>query len=74
MKLEAAGKPTVVIATDRFKGMAARAARGFGLADARVAVVPHPIGGEPDETLHEMATRAVDEVMALFTDAREGVA
>ena len=73
MKLEAAGKPTVAIATDRFQAMAARAAKGFGLANARVAVVSHPIGGETDSVLREMATRAVDEVMALFT-AQEGVA
>ena len=70
MKLEAAGRPTVVIATERFASLALRAARGYGLDSARIAVVPHPIGGAPDEELRSVAARAVDEVMGLLTGAR----
>ena len=70
MKLEAAGRPTVVIATERFASLALRAAGGYGLDAARIAVVPHPIGGEPDEALRRAAARAVDEVMGLLTGAR----
>ena len=69
MSLEAAGRPTVVVATDRFEALASRAARGFGLEEARVAVVSHPIGGEPDEALGSMASRATGLVMALLTGA-----
>ena len=64
----------MVIATERFGAMAVRAAGGFGLAEARIAVVPHPIGGEPDAALRAAAERAVDTVMALFTGAGEGEA
>jgi hypothetical protein len=67
VRLEAAGRPTVVVATERFAALARRAARGFGLDAARVAVVPHPIGGEPDAALRTMADRAVEEVLALLT-------
>ena len=71
MKLEAAGRPTVVIATERFESMAARAASGYGLSDARIAVVPHPIGGTPDAVLRRFASRAVDGVLDLFTAAQD---
>ena len=67
MRLEAAGRPTVVIATERFEALARRAARGFGLDGPRVVVVPHPIGGEPDAVLLDRAARVVDEVLAVFT-------
>ncbi len=70
MKLEAAGRPTVVIASERFEALAVRTARGFGLEDARIAVVPHPIGGEPDAALRRSAERAVAAVMGLFAGVR----
>ena len=70
MKLEAAGRPTVVIATDRFASLALRAAGGYGLDAARIAVVPHPIGGATDDELRRVAVRAVGEVMGLLTGAR----
>ena len=71
MQLEAAGRPTVVVATDRFVAMAARASAGFGLADPRVAVVPHPIGGVAESELERYARQVADSVMALFTPSSE---
>jgi hypothetical protein len=70
VKLEAAGRPTVVIASEQFEALARRSARGFGLEAARIAVVPHPIGGESDAALRGLAERAVEAVMGLFTGAR----
>ena len=67
MKLEAAGRPTVVIATDRFAKLAIRTASGYGLESARIVVVPHPIGGAPDDALRELAARAIDGVVATFS-------
>ena len=37
--------------------------------DARVAVFPHPLGGTPDATIVGWADAAVDEVIALLTEA-----
>ena len=67
MELEAAGVPTAVLVTERFEAVAARAATGFGLPDARRVVVAHPIGGEPDEVLEELARGAVDRALGLLT-------
>lgn len=71
MKLEEAGRPAVVIATERFAAMARRAAKGFGMAEARIVVVPHPIGGEPDDALRAMAERATPAAMDHFLDVRD---
>ena len=71
MQLEAAGRPTVVVATDRFVAMAARASTGFGLVDPRIAVVPHPIGGLPESELERYARQEVDAVMALLMPSTE---
>jgi hypothetical protein len=56
----------VVVATERFAGLAREEAGAQGLADARIAVVPHPIGGAPRAALLESADAAVDEIVALF--------
>ena len=61
-----------MIATDRFAGLAERAAAGFGLDDARIAVVPHPIGGAPESELERFALLAVDSVMELLTRSQAG--
>ena len=56
----------MVVATDAFVTLARDAARAQGLADARIATVPHPLGGVARETLHEHADTAVDTVLALL--------
>lgn len=57
----------MVVATDRFAGLAREEASAQGLADARIAVVPHPIGGVARAALLERADASVDEVVALFS-------
>jgi hypothetical protein len=56
----------VVIATERFAELAQAAADGFGLSQARLATVPHPIGGTPAATLQSWGASAADEIMALL--------
>jgi hypothetical protein len=56
----------VVVATGAFAGLAREEARAQGLAQARIAVVPHPIGGIAEARLLERADAAVDEILALF--------
>ena len=38
------GRPTVVVATEKFAGLARQAAEQSGLPDARIVAVEHPIG------------------------------
>jgi hypothetical protein len=58
----------VVVATRLFAGLAHEEASAQGLADARIAVVPHPIGGTERTLLLERADAAVDEIVALFSN------
>ena len=55
------------MATSAFERLAREEARAQGLPDARIAVVPHPLGGSSDEALLARADAAVDEVLALFS-------
>jgi hypothetical protein len=56
----------VVVATTEFESLAREEARAQALPDARIAVVPHPIGGVSDDALRARADAVVDEVMDLF--------
>ncbi len=56
-----------MIATEEFVTLARDAARSQGLPSARIATVPHPIGGIEEEVLREHADTAVESVIALFT-------
>jgi len=64
--LEAAGRPTVVVATTAFEALAREAARAYGLPDARIATVEHPIGGIGQEPLLARAEVLADAVLALL--------
>jgi hypothetical protein len=59
--------PTVVVATESFAALAREEARAQGLAGARIAVVPHPLGGVPRAELRRRGDAAVDQIIALFT-------
>jgi hypothetical protein len=37
------------------------------LADARIAVVDHPLGGTPEEVIVQWADTSVEAVLGLFT-------
>jgi hypothetical protein len=61
-----AGVPTVILATHAFAGLAREAAESAGIAGARIASVPHPLGGVPKSLLTDRADAAVDEIVALL--------
>lgn len=69
IELEKAGRPAVVVTTTKFEPIATTLAANFGLADTRTLVLPHPIGGTDEETLHAWADAATDRLIALFTNA-----
>ena len=56
----------MVVATESFAGLAREEALAQGLADARIAVVPHPLGGVRAGELRRRADVVVDEIIALF--------
>jgi hypothetical protein len=57
----------VVVATESFAALAREEAEAQGLPGARVAVVPHPVGGTKRSVLESRADAAVDEIISLFT-------
>lgn len=67
IELEKAGRPAVVVTTTRFEPIAATLAASFGLAETRTLVLPHPIGGTDEATLHAWADAATDRLISLFT-------
>jgi len=67
VNLEAAGLPTVLVATGELRPLADRTAADLGLPDLRVVSIQHPIGGVDQATIEARADGAVDEVLALLT-------
>ena len=66
MVLESRGVPTIAVATEDFRHLADQCARDQQIPGARIAVVPHPIGGTALEILDEWAVGVVDEVLRLL--------
>ena len=56
----------MVFTTTKFLHLTETAAKAFALPDARIAVVGHPIGDTPVETLHRWADDALDGVVASY--------
>jgi len=56
----------VVVATTAFEALAGEAAQAYGLPEARVAIVEHPIGGVGEAPLLARAEVLVDGVLALL--------
>jgi len=67
VRLEAAGLPTVVVATTAFAALAHQTADAYGLPGARIAVVPHPLGGIAAADVTSRADDAVESVLGLLT-------
>jgi hypothetical protein len=67
VELEQRGVPTVTICTDAFRVLGRHEADSLGMADLPLAIVPHPLGGQPAEQVRGLATRVVDEIHALLT-------
>jgi hypothetical protein len=57
----------VVVTTTKFNALTKRVALNFGLPDARICTVEHPLGGTDEQTILAWADAAVDEIIALFT-------
>ena len=55
------------MSTTKFNALTKRVAQNFGLPDARICTVDHPLGGTDEETILSWADAAVDEIIALFT-------
>jgi hypothetical protein len=60
------GVPTVVVASEAFGALARQVADELQTPDARVCVVPHPIGGTAEDRLEEWAESALDELLRLL--------
>jgi hypothetical protein len=67
VRLEAAGRPTVVVATTAFEALARAVAAREHLPDARIAVVDHPLGGITDDEVLARADAVVGDVIDLCT-------
>jgi len=53
----------VVVTTPAFIDLSEKCAEENQLEGARIAVVPHPIGGTPEKTLLARADAAIDELI-----------
>jgi hypothetical protein len=58
----------VVLATESFAGLAREEALAQGLVGARIAVVPHPLGGVRAAEIRRRADAAVDSIIGLFSE------
>ena len=56
-----------MLTTEKFFDLAKREAAQAALPDARLAVVPHPIGGTGKEELATRGERVADEILALLS-------
>ena len=72
MKLEAAGRPTVMVSTEALRKLTDQTAHDLGLTDLRVVSVAHPIGGVDPDEIRRRADGVVDEVLALLTNTTGG--
>ena len=63
MSLERLGVPTVTICTESFVDMAREEARNLGMPELRLAIIQHPLGGEPDEEVARRSHDAMDQLV-----------
>ena len=67
IELEKAGRPAVVVTTTKFEPIALTMASSCGLPETRILVLPHPLGGTDEATLHTWADAATDRLIGLYT-------
>jgi hypothetical protein len=67
-RFEAAGIPTVVVATDPFRPTVEATADVLGFAGARVLYVRHPVSRLDADGFAELARSATPDIEALLTD------
>lgn len=56
-----------MLTTTGFLNLTQQVARAIGLPDARMVVVPHPIGGVEEPAVLDRARAIVEDVLALWT-------
>jgi hypothetical protein len=61
--LEKSGIPTVTVCSNRFEVLARATAKGMGMADLPLVIVPHPIGGIPAAEVIVKADAILDNVI-----------
>jgi hypothetical protein len=59
----------VVFTTTKFELLTNKVAANFGLPDARIVIVDHPLGGTDEDTIRRWADAAVETVIARLTGA-----
>ena len=57
----------MVVTTTKFQSLTTRVAMNFGLPEARICTVDHPLGGTDEATILAWADAAVDQIIDLFT-------
>lgn len=53
--------------TTKFLTLTKRVAQNFGLPDARICTVDHPLGGTDHDTILAWADAAAEQIIELFT-------
>ena len=65
--LEQRGIPTVVMGTYEFEQLARLESKNRGLADLRLALIPHPLGGIREDEVVKKAELVVEVVRKAVT-------
>ena len=60
----------MLVATTSFAALARQVADAYGLPEARIAVVEHPLDGAREADVVDRAERVVDEVLSLLMGDR----
>ena len=66
---EAAGRPSVLVASDVFEQAAGDQAAKLGAPAVRRVFVPHPVQDRTDEEMRGMAAQVAGELVRALTDA-----
>ncbi len=59
----------MVFTTTQFEALTRSVAAALGLAEARIVVVPHPLGGTDPATVEEWADASIDATMSLLLES-----
>jgi hypothetical protein len=65
--LEQKGIPCVVMGTLEFEQLAKLESKNRGLADLPLALIPHPLGGIPEDEAIKKADLVIDVVVKALT-------
>ncbi len=58
----------MVVTTTRFESLTRQVAASLGMADLRILVVDHPLGGTDPDTVLAWADAAVETTLGLLVD------